>query len=694
MSDVEFTEASENSFSIMANHQLTETVNRALNNFDLNEEIFGWDIIQAVITNHPEYGAGHAEKLLGKSGPENGLALTMTGWGEKLDVLFTSSAQPVHGRLLIIGLAELDSAIKTMLREYGIYDSIVKEIKEPLDSLLIREEASPTPTPNTSEIPDTPIFHTDAVKNQDQLGRSGFVKALASRLRHIWNDVNEQHSESGPSYVVQLDGPWGSGKSTLLSLLEQELTDTLTKQECNRQQIGPKSGGEWIVIKFNAWQYQRLNPPWWPLLDTLYQGSVASMNDANEQNKVRKFERSWRRNNLPGYQRWKKIPMLVISGILLGLVVAGLRLLEINPADSPLLKTLKDMVELASGAIGLLLIIWGVAASLVSEWLAPSTESAKQFESLVDDSMGKLQTHFADLLSQINRPVIVLIDDLDRCRSEYVVHLLEGIQTLFNDSRVFYIIAADRRWLSACFSHVYNSFENEINEPARPLGRLFLEKTFQLEISVPGMTPDLKENYLKYLLKVSVDGDPVKHLHELEKEAEKEFANLENDQAVFNSLSSSQGSPLLEQARREAAVVQLASRPVEEKREQFLQRYWHLMESNPRSMKRLIQAYGMNLTIVTLRDPQLVITIEARQQLVLWTILTLRWPQLADCLRESPQQLNSLKSANVDLSWMDQSLENLAVSDAVRKVINGDQLNGELQAETLKLLVSVLSPRA
>jgi KAP family P-loop domain len=44
----------------------------------------------------------------------------------------------------------------------------------------------------------------------------------------------------------------------------------------------------------------------------------------------------------------------------------------------------------------------------------------------------------------VNRPVVVFVDDLDRCESKYVVEFLEGIQTLFREAPITYVVAADR----------------------------------------------------------------------------------------------------------------------------------------------------------------------------------------------------------------------------------------------------------
>ena len=88
-------------------------------------------------------------------------------------------------------------------------------------------------------------------------------------------------------------------------------------------------------------------------------------------------------------------------------------------------------------------------------------------------------------------PIIVLIDNLDRCRADYVVEMLEGIQTLLRNPRVSkrwslrrgpgaqqcpfiaFVVAADRGWLCDSYLHVYEEFEATTREPGRPFGSSF-----------------------------------------------------------------------------------------------------------------------------------------------------------------------------------------------------------------------------
>jgi hypothetical protein len=47
------------------------------------------------------------------------------------------------------------------------------------------------------------------------------------------------------------------------------------------------------------------------------------------------------------------------------------------------------------------------------------------------------------------------------------------------------VVAADRQWICASFEKEYEAFGKSIGEPGRPLGYLFLDKMFQVSVSVP-----------------------------------------------------------------------------------------------------------------------------------------------------------------------------------------------------------------
>ena len=51
--------------------------------------------------------------------------------------------------------------------------------------------------------------------------------------------------------------------------------------------------------------------------------------------------------------------------------------------------------------------------------LPNSSESAQEVLKRNSDPMSELNLHFKKLLKRINRPVVIFVDDLDRCKYDY-----------------------------------------------------------------------------------------------------------------------------------------------------------------------------------------------------------------------------------------------------------------------------------
>jgi hypothetical protein len=282
--------------------------------------------------------------------------------------------------------------------------------------------------------------------------------------------------------------------------------------------------------------------------------------------------------------------------------------------------------------------------------------------------MEKVQEHFADLVRWLHYPVIILIDDLDRCRGDYVVELLEGIQTLFRDQPVAYVVAADRDWLSDSYQAAYGDFVSANDEPGRPLGYLFLEKTFQLSVTLPPPSTTVRARYWGRLLR---PGDAIDRgeLRAAREAADAAFSGLGSEAAIRQELEANPGgTPAEQQARREAAAIQLASPAVAQEAQHALQPFAGLLDSNPRALKRLVNAYGMARGIETLGGENLGGGRDAQQTTALWTILALRWPRLADYLADHPAAVAAIGG---DAAGVPPELAPLFANAEVQGVVTG-----------------------
>jgi hypothetical protein len=455
----------------------------------------------------------------------------------------------------------------------------------------------------------------DVPATVDALDRRPFARVIGQRIEEV------RETGNGAAFMVHIHGPWGSGKTSVLNFLKEYLQ-------------GGHTPPRWIVIEFNAWQKQRIRPPWWTLITTVYSGSINQL-DALERLKLRLRWRFWRfvADWIPTLSA---LMLVVVAVFLIAFVIPALFPQPVphtgasEELSNNVVKAIGQAFKLITTGLAAVGAIYAISRSLVFG----SPGAARAYTKLRSDPMHPIVRLFEKLVDAIKKPVVIFIDDLDRCEYKYVTDLLEGIQTLFRTKRVTYVVAADRKWIRSSFESGYRDFTRPIGEPGRPLGHLFLDKVFQVSATIPSLSAEVKETYWHELLSVGGTGG-LKSLEAVraraESEAEEGVRGVHTRKELQAKIEEAKDL-VQQQALRSAAAVQITRPEAQAAAEHSLQRYAGLLEANPRAMKRLVNAYGMAqathfLEGRTVRD----------EALVRWTIIELRWPLLSDLLTTRPQ---------------------------------------------------------
>jgi hypothetical protein len=196
---------------------------------------------------------------------------------------------------------------------------------------------------------------------------------------------------------------------------------------------------------------------------------------------------------------------------------------------------------------------------------------------------------------------------------------------------------------------------------------------------MPGIPEGLKNSYWQHLLQLRAaqQGADVTAARE---RVRNDLAKAQSESEVRALVEGSGHRPFFEQrVLREEAVVRLASPEVLQRLEHTLKPYIALLEPDPRAMKLLVNAYSANRALAILSE----VNVELHQ-LALWTILSSRWPQLADYLVEHPEMLE--KDAPDCVAGLCDTLKALWAERSVAQVLKGDSARTSLTAETLKQL--------
>lgn len=645
---------------------LSPSTRSVLDGLPKQRPVTSWAIVRGLFALHPEYGGGRGRELARRPGPTSVLAKTVPGWlGKVEDLLEPSRVDVLHGRVMILALARIDRELGHYLAAEGVLEALQRELREDFESLL-----RPRPGGGSRFPPDPAPLHVDNPAADDQLGRRSFARALATRLNRVWNEYSRSAGRS--SFVLHLHGPWGAGKTSLLNLLKEELQNPSRSRRLDPEEGESRIVSRWVVVELNAWQNQRLDPPWWPLLNAVFRQSAEQM-PRGRAFQLRAAEIGWR--------LWVgRRDVLAAAGILLVLApILYWTLQKLGMSFLQALQIKKDDVERVSTFMSVIGTALSASLVLGRSLLSGSARSAQAFVELTADPLESISRHFRTLVTRIDRPIAVFIDDLDRCQKTYVVRLLEGIQTLFNDSRVIYVLAADRRWIHTCFEKTYEDFAETVNEPGRRLGSLFLEKAVQLSVSVPRLSPELKAAYWDFLLQGENGSE--KAVEALRQEVARELSGVETEGEVFEALgnAAADADPVRQQIRRQVAVERLSGARAERSTEVFLQPFAPLLDPNPRSMKRFVNSYALHRDLAVLAGLD-ILDVGKRQQLALWNIISLRWPLLEEHLVEL--------AAN-PLAEPSPEIRTLLDSDPVRAVMEGRGVGTGLDIPTIGLLAGL-----
>ena len=236
----------------------------------------------------------------------------------------------------------------------------------------------------------------DPFKN-DALGRKDLEPPLTQFV-----------TQASGSFVLALDASWGSGKTTFLEMWQVKL----------------KQAGH-ICMYLNAWQNDFVPDPLIAIVGELKKAIEDYASQSGEASIIISEQR----------KKNKKIFNLLLKHIVpLSVKIATHWLINIEPAIEKLI------ADTASSG----------AESLIKNYEKGKSE-IKEFRK----ALGDLASQVASL--NPSAKVVIIIDELDRCRPTYAIELLERVKHLFDASGVVFILGIDRSQLSHSIRSLYGS---------------------------------------------------------------------------------------------------------------------------------------------------------------------------------------------------------------------------------------------
>jgi predicted KAP-like P-loop ATPase len=258
-------------------------------------------------------------------------------------------------------------------------------------------------------------------------------------------------------------GTWGTGKSTVLALAEKRLREAIPKP---------------IIIKFDAWLYQGFDDSKAALMEVVA-GRLLAETKSNEKlwDKAKKF--AGRVNY------FRALGMAADFGIGMAFGVPP------------------GLLTKAGGAIGSLIAGGGGAdevgalnearkgiATTWSEIVGPQKERTPPKE------IDAFRKEFEEIVKELERPVVLFIDNLDRCLPDVAIGTLEAIRLFLFIKGTAFVIAADEDMVRHSVSkHFGDITSRHVND--------YLDKVIQVPMRVPQVGAEDVRAYM-YSLFVSV----------------------------------------------------------------------------------------------------------------------------------------------------------------------------------------------
>jgi hypothetical protein len=494
----------------------------------------------------------------------------------------------------------------------------------------------------------------DAPAMQDTLGREVFAQVLAGRIRQVRAGLERKGGAKTESadraFMLHMGGPWGSGKSSVLNFLKADL----------------ETSG-WLVVEFNAWRNQHRRPAWLPLILEV-RNQVARQ--FNRRTLLVWLSWFWWRLRMDWTPYFLAAVLIAIAGFLAWWAGVG-------DEPDPLIdasEALKALGAIIAALISLLAVARGFALG--------SQRNAEAYLETKSEPFRRIIRLFELLVNQARQPIAVFIDDLDRSNGTYVTDLLEGIQTSLRAVPIIYVVVGDHRWICSSFEKKYAGIGDEIGAPGRPLGYLFLDKIFQLSTTLPQLSAQRQVQYWRDLLERNDGASPNAERAERRRLAEKASDTLKGKtrhEDIQQAVEATAAGSMEYEAMLAAAAKQITSPESIRAAEHRLQPLAHLLEANPRSMKRLVNAYGLNHARAFLEGRT--VTVEA---LARWTIIELRWPLLAEHLARNWPEIAKGRLVPADYP---EAIRALLSNAEVRAVIGAQGDDGQLTVQALKSLL-------
>ncbi len=361
----------------------------------------------------------------------------------------------------------------------------------PLMGLLVWRASRPLP-------PRIAVEHIESSADSDKPLDEASPDAM--NFRRIARALSRfiRNENTLPPLTISIDGEWGSGKSSMMNLLR-----------CDLQRFGFRP------VWFNAWHHQQEEHLLAALLGSIREHTTPPLWHPSN------WVFRWRLLQIRGARHW--VPLGLLAGLIAFLfaipgqstgVVAGMiDLVKSIPEGKPeqffgkLVGGVPQLAFLATAVSTFLALSKGLTAFGVSPGrLLTSVSTGASVRNLQAQAgfRQRFSREFSDVTEALGpRSLIIFIDDLDRCKPDHVMTVLESINFLVSSGGCFVVIGMARQIVEKSVGLHFAAVAEEMADDGvsaptpeqkkrqrTDFARQYLDKLINIEVPLPKPTLD------------------------------------------------------------------------------------------------------------------------------------------------------------------------------------------------------------
>jgi hypothetical protein len=296
------------------------------------------------------------------------------------------------------------------------------------------------------------MAESDSINNDFWVGDQLDRKSVANYLEtYLTSRYSTKKDEEG--FVLAVNAEWGFGKSFMLERWQKELAFK-----------------KYPVVYFDAWKNDFTPEPLVAFISELDSG-LESFFD-----KIPLGQRAFRSVMSSAKKLLKPTAKVIGFGVAKQLLGLGAdRLIDLYDTDTDDIGGDDDDADSEKDSVK-------KSFDSTKDSLKKAVDEALKQHKTTKTAIREFREKLALLIdvlekeSNVQLPLFIFVDELDRCRPDYAIELLEGIKHLFGVKGIYFVVATNIAQLSHSVKAIYgNDFD----------GSRYLKRFFDLEYTLP-----------------------------------------------------------------------------------------------------------------------------------------------------------------------------------------------------------------